>query len=255
MPTYVTPMLVFSASYLFIFFALMGLMPVFAPNLLYGGKEYTNFEVPDYFSSWDIENIKYFEEVNLTYPQAKIWIDFNPDINVKLTTEWTTQNPYIVLNVILWEFWIFYAEEGLRFTSIDKISVIQKQYIGKPELTVSYDETYNSSVFIAEALETGVISVKVWFTDTNTTRNDIGEAFDEGKITMGVGFGIDDVETSYSAFNLIGLLLTFSRPEIFGASGLIAITLNLIVASPVFISIAYLVFYFITAIIPFIRGA
>jgi len=255
MSTRVTPMLIFSVSYLFIFGILIGLMTTFAPNLIYGGKSYSQFEVPDYFEKWDIEKIAFFEEVNLTYPQGYTWIDFNPDINVKFTTQWTYQNPYIVLNVVLWELWFMHAVENLKFTSLDEISVVQETYIGGLEMVKAWNEDTNTSTFMADALETKVISVKVWFSDTNQTRNDIEQAYQDGKITMGLGFGMDDVETAYSVFNLVGLLLTFSRPEIFGASGTIALALNFIISAPVFVSIGYLVFYFVTSIIPFIRGA
>jgi len=252
--TDIQPMLVFTVSYLFIFFALMGLMPMLAPNLLYGGKGYQNFDVPDYFSSWDLENIKYFEENNLTFPHSIIYFDYNPDINVKLFTKWTVTDPYIRLYVVLWEWWVFFTSERMDFTSLDGASVVNDNYIGKSELLLAWEENFNSSIFTAKA-PSGIIKVKCWFTDTNSTRNNISEAWDEGKISLGIGFGMDDVATSYSAFSLIGLLLTFSRPEIFGASGVVAIVLNLIISAPVFLSIAYLIYYFITSIIPFIKGA
>lgn len=254
MATYTLPMLIFSVSYLFIFGILVGLMPIVAPNLLYGGKDYAQFDVPDYFDSWDIENIKFLEDNNLTYPQPAIDYDYTPDVNVRLYAEWVVLNPYITLDVYTWEFWIFWTAEDMYFTSMqDRPLVENNMYIGKNELVLAWDENFNASIFTAQA--EGIIKVKCWFLDTNSTRNDIEQAFDDGKITLAVGFGIDDVETSYNVFTLIGLLLAFSRPEIFGATGIVAVTLNLIVASPVFISIGYLVFYFVTSIIPFIRGA
>jgi len=253
MPTYVTPMLIFSVSYLFIFGLLIGLMPVLAPNLLYSGKEYSQFDVPDYFSSLDIENIAFFKNQNLVYPQSAIYFDYNPDVNVKLYAEWTVINPYINLNVITWEWLIFHTSEYMRFTSTNDL-VQNEIWIGLMELKDAWQEDFNASIFIAKA-PSGIIKVKCWFTDTDDTRNDIEEAWDDGEITLGIGFGIDDVETSYNAFSLVGLLLTFTRPEIFGASGTLAITLNLIVAVPVFVAISYLIYYFVTSIIPFIRGA
>ena len=248
-------MLVFVVSYLTIFFLLIGMMPVLAPNLLYGGKGYLqSFDVPSYFSPEDIENIKYFEENNLTFPAYQIEYDYNPDINIKLIVDWNYKsNTYIVLNHITWEWWLFWTLNKMSFTSLDA-GIEDEYYLGKTELLLAWDSNFNSSIFTA-ITDSGAVKVKCWFADMDTTRNDIGEAYDEGNINLGIGFGMDDVVVGYSAWNLIGLLLTFQSPEIFGATGIIAITLNIIANSPMYLAIAYLVFYFITSVIPFIRGA
>jgi hypothetical protein len=126
------------------------------------------------------------------------------------------------------------------------------QYLGKSQLILGWESKYNASIFNAK---TNSLKIKCWFTDTNKTRNNISDAWDDGKITLSIGFGFDDVTISYTAFNLIGLLLTFQRPDIFGVTGSVAIMLNGIIAIPTFLCIAYLIYYFITSIIPFISGA
>jgi len=241
-------MLVFVVSYLAIYFLLIGMMPLLAPNLLYGGKEYLQtFDVPSYFSSADIENIKYFENETLNYGSITIF-DFTDDINFKFRIQWFSlyQGNKLSIDHITWEWLAFYTAHGMDVENGDS-------YITLEEALENWEEEYDASIF--QPVSCNDVTAKIWITDSNETRNDLIEAWDEGVLIMGIGFGFDDVSTSYSAFNLIGLLLTFQSPEIFGATGIIAVTFNLIANSPIYLAIAYLVFYFITSIIPFIKGA
>jgi hypothetical protein len=237
----------------------MGAMPLLAPELLYTGKSYMNIQQEEFLSPQDLESIKYLEGINLTFPVSGALINFNPDINVKLFVDWTILSPYISLNHITWELYDgsfpwFYSSLPMYFSNYNKSKTIvdNEQYLGKPELISQWDAKYNASIFSATKQD---LITKCWFTDTNTTRNNISDAWDDGEITLSVGFGYDDLTISYSAFNLVGLLLTFQRPDVFGSSGTVAILLNSIIAIPTFLCIAYLIYYFITSIIPFIKGA
>jgi len=242
-------MLVFVVGYLAIFILLMGLLPVLAPNLLYGGKDYQqSFVVPDYFDKSDIENIKYF--INQTIEQGTTTTyDFTEQINFKFKIKWYEEwlgdniEPQHVLFQILFAIFIDQMNiENYGFT------------LSLNEALLNWDIDKNASVF--HPVYCDHITIKIWLLDNNKTRNDLTKGWNEDEeLELGIGFGFDDVATGYSAFNLIGLLLTFQAPQIFGASGLIAFTLNLIANSPIYLSIAYLVFYFVTSIIPFIRGA
>jgi len=254
----VTSMLIFSVCYLGIFFLLMSALPVLAPNLLYGGKQYASIPQKEFLSQDDIESIKYLEGYNLTFPISQVTHNFNPAINVKIVTNWVNINPYIGLEHITWELWdgsypyIYHSDYMIfRFYNLT-INQQEYYYLGKTQLNQSWNTKYNASIFSAS---TANLKTKCWFTDTNTTRNNIDDAWDDGEITLSIGFGYDDLTISYNAFNLVGLLLTFQRPDIFGASGTTAILLNMIVALPTFLCIAYLIYYFITSIIPFISGA
>jgi len=226
----------------------MGLMPVLAPNLLYGGKEYArSFTVPDYFDKSDIENIKYF--INKTIEQGETTtFDFTAEVNFKFKLIWYGEiyGDALAPEHVTWEF---------IFTFTDKMNVEDYGFtIELEEAQENWVEDFNASIF--HPVYCDHVTVKMWITDNNTTRNDLEYAWNEDEeLQMGIGFGFDDIATGYSAFNLIGLLLTFQSPQIFGASGSLAPILNLIANSPVYLAIAYLVFYFITSIIPFIRGA
>jgi len=241
-------MLVFTVSYLAIFFLLMGLMPVLAPNLLYGGKAYSqSFIVPDYFSEADIENIKYFKNETIEQGTTTTF-DFTAEINYKFKVRWLGEfyGDIVIPEHVTWEF---------IFTFTDSMNVEDYGFeISLDEALINYDTTKNASIF--HPVYCDHITVKAWILDYNHTRNDLEYAWNEDeKLEMGIRFGFDDIATGYSAFHLIGLLLTFQSPQIFGASGILAITLNLIANSPIYLAIAYLVFYFVTSIIPFIRGA
>ena len=63
-------------------------------------------------------------------------------------------------------------------------------------------------------------------------------------------FGIEfqDVDTSYNAFELIARLLFFQMPDI-------QTHVNALMAIPMWATIGYLIYAFITSVIPFIKGA
>lgn len=257
--TGIPSMLIFSVCYLGIFFAFMWALPILAPNLLYGGKTYNMMYIPPTFSVEDIEQIKYYENGTLNYPVTELFFDFNPEINIKLWSDWKFPifTPKIRLSYVVseWNFlgYIFIATTPMYFqisSSSPKIDRLTRQ-----DLINAWQPEFNASVFYPVATSAGQVRCKCWFTDVNTTRNNIGLAWDDGHINLGIGIGIDDIVTSYNAYNLVATLLTFSKPEIFGSSGTVAILLNSLITIPIFLCIAYLIFYFITSIIPFIRGA
>ena len=62
------------------------------------------------------------------------------------------------------------------------------------------------------------------------------------------GIKFEDVDTSYNAFELIARLLFFQMPDI-------ETHVNALMAIPMWATIAYLIYAFITSVIPFIKGA
>jgi hypothetical protein len=73
------------------------------------------------------------------------------------------------------------------------------------------------------------------------------EAFHNEALHLFFGIHFDQVSTSFSAWDLIGMILFFQMPDVHPI-------INIIIAIPLWISIAYLTFALILKVIPFVSG-
>jgi len=73
------------------------------------------------------------------------------------------------------------------------------------------------------------------------------EAYNNDALWIFFGMNFDDVNTSYNAWDLIGMLLFFQLPDIHWI-------INALLAIPIWVSVAYLCYVLIIKIIPFIAG-
>ncbi len=227
----------------------IGLIAVLPSEFFASTKEYQDFEIPDYFTASDIENIRHFENDTITVgvPYNDNWFDFNPEANFKFVLRWfhdaTTHaiKPYHVT----WQWWIFSNYEAMKFG--DAQSLIYKE-----TLVSHWDANVNASIF--HPVRCDHITIKLWFLDTDENRNNIETAFDEGALTGAIGFGFSDYETTLNGWDVVGRLLTFQSPEIFGFEGGSATILNGILASGFYVCFALLVYILILKAIPFVGG-
>jgi len=235
-------MLIFCIVFIGAFIALIGIIP---PEYFVQTKTYYQYEYPDYFTQDDIARIKHF--LNKTVEEGRIWFDFeSKGAKFKFLVDMSlwADGYRAYQNHIIWEWWIFYDSHPMYFTE-------NKYLYVNAELAKKYwDSDINATVLYPVFCED--ITVKVWITDYNGSRNDIETAFNEGKVIWAIGFGYEDYETKLSAWDIVGRLLTFQSPEIFGLSGTAATILNLIVALPIWTAIAYLVYRLILMAIPFV---
>jgi hypothetical protein len=233
--------LIFVVLFLGLFIVLIATLP---PEFLSAGmKEYQQYNVPSYFSAEDIQTIKYFKQLNLT---AMTYFDFNPDINFKFYVQkfgWSGYPRFFAH--VTWEFFGLMATDSLKIEYDDA-------WLYLDEALLNWDETVNASIFYPVACNH--VTMKVWLTDRNISRNDLSVAWWSDELTLGMGFGYQDKEIKLSAWDIIGRLLTFQAPEIFGLSGIFALIVNVIVTLPFYTCIAYLVYRLILMAIPFVGG-
>jgi len=246
---YTIKTVIFCVTYLCAFIAIIGLIP---SDFYAQSKTYTQFDMPSYFSQDDVQHIKHFENASIhdAVPYSdNEWLDFNPDANFKFVARWYNDatGRYIRLLHVTWEFWWLWNGDYLECP--DVAEYYGHSSIFKTDLQTAWDSNYNASIFYPFACEH--ITVKVWFADYNATRNNIGSAWDENHLNIAIGFGFDDYETKLSSWDVMGRLLTFQSPEIFGASGAIATTLNLIVGIPFWVAVAVCIYLLIMEVIPF----
>jgi hypothetical protein len=80
----------------------------------------------------------------------------------------------------------------------------------------------------------------------NTTSYDnCTQAYENDALGIWLGINFDQVNTQYNAWNLISMILFFQMPDVHPL-------INVIIAIPIWVTIAYLVFTLITKLIPFL---
>lgn len=230
-----TPSMIFIICFLSTFFILIGLIP---SGFVYSQKTYMQYEYPSYFDKSDIENIKFFENGSLSRGLTSLKLDFNPDVNFAFRIYWFTIGNNIQFKHITWVWLIF---ETSHTMSIETDSNFE---LTKSEAVENWDSDFNATILYP--VKCNHITIKVWITDNNSTRNDIAEAWDEGTVNIGMGFGFDDVGTTMSAWDLIGRLLILQAVEIGPWY------LQLMINIPIFAMIAYLTYRLILLAIPFV---
>lgn len=215
-------------------------------------SSYVNYEYPEYFDKYDIENIKFYENDTITRGliPTQVWFDFNPDVNYKIYCEWWLTGNMITVKHVAWELWIYHPFHLMHI--INETYGSPSWHIDKELAVEMWDSDANASrirpVYCSD------ISVTVWLSDTNTTRNDMSDAWDSGTLNIALGFGYDDYTATLTAWDIVGRLLTFQSPEIFGMTGDFATVLNVMIGLPVWVMTAYLVYILILKAIPFLSG-
>jgi len=239
-------MMVFCILFLALFVTLLSVMP---SEFFVLTREYKQYKYPEYFSKEDIQRIKHF--LNKTVSRgSETEFDFaGTGANFLLKVIWHEDTEVVgepdvlTFNRLKWAWLIF------RSWSVMEID-IYGQYLSKSEALSEWDNKTKASII--HPVYDDALTVKIWLTDTNKTRKDLKQAWDEGTIMVGIGFGYEDYETKLSIWEVIGKLLTFQSPEIFGLTGPAATVLNMMIALPLLVVIAYLIYRLILMAIPFV---
>lgn len=231
--------LIFIVVFLASFFVLIALI---STGFIYAGKTYAQYDYPDFFDKQDIENIRFFLSYNITAGLGS-WqgYNFEPEganfrfrvyFEDPLGAEPRLFRVYHASPYFIW-FWSFHTmmpeEYGI--------------YMDRTELLSVWDSTFNISRFIMQCPH---ITINTWFRDPNTTRNDLGLAFDAGIVEVTLGFGFSDIEASMNAWDIVGRLLAFQAVE----TGVTPV--NILIAIPIWASIAYLAYRLILFALPFV---
>jgi len=88
---------------------------------------------------------------------------------------------------------------------------------------------------------------RAYFGFNDTKYSSPTEAWDNYELDILIGMKFDQVNTSINAWSLISMLLFFQLPEVHWI-------INALIAIPIWITVAYLIYVLIIKIIPFIAG-
>jgi len=131
-----------------------------------------------------------------------------------------------------WTWLIWYNSEG-----IDRGEILSGSEI---------DEDYSDEAMTYVA-KTEDFQCRAYFGFNDTKYSSPTEAWDNYELDILIGMKFDQVNTSINAWSLISMLLFFQLPEVHWI-------INALIAIPIWITVAYLIYVLIIKIIPFIAG-
>lgn len=145
--------------------------------------------------------------------------------------------------------WIFPSAHEMEWydpTHTEKISderAHEGRVIDALDIATLDNYEYGSNFFV----ECDHLQLKVGFSYNTITYSSHLEAFDSEALTMSLGVEWEIEKTTYNAWDLVSMLLTFSLPEVH-------VLINALLAIPIWTCIAYLCYVLIIKVIPLIAG-
>ncbi len=212
-------------GFLITFSFLISYMP---EDLFTSGISPQYYNIPDEFSAFDVLPKDTYEEKTLIYQDSTIYefanttaikINYCKFLNPDFITIWYSQTK-----------WLIYIYEQISLYP----------WIGKELLIANWIDDSNCSVVKMNYL------IETVFEDTNTTRNDIGLAFDSGELNCTVYLVSKDTEDIIGARDIIFALLSFRLPSLYqDVHPLFAIILSI----AIYIPLTFIVFSILMTIL------
>jgi len=194
--------IIFIIVFLGSFYLLIALVSI---GFTYAGTDYERYTYPDEFSKTDIEQLKFYDDVNITVGIGS-WqgLDFTPQgasfvfriyfeeavFGYPRRVFVTHMNPFF--------FW-FWTPENMVY---DEGGVEYGLYLDKTEVLSRLDSEINASRF--SNTHCPHITVSMFLRDPNNTRSSLSDAWDDGTINVMLAFGFDDFSVQLSAWDIIG---------------------------------------------------
>lgn len=91
------------------------------------------------------------------------------------------------------------------------------------------------------------VLLRMSFGYNTTTYDDVTTAWNHHDVYVFVGIDFDQVNTTLNAWSIIGMILFFQMPDVH-------VAINMVIAIPLWICIAYLAYVLILKAIPFVSG-
>lgn len=112
------------------------------------------------------------------------------------------------------------------------------------DLMDNYNEERKYAKFTVSCEHT---QMTVFFSYNTTEYSSIRSAFENKALYVTCGMELDDTNTGFNAWDLLSMILFFQLPNVHPL-------INFIIAIPLYACIAYLIFIFVTKVIPLIGG-
>lgn len=227
-------------SFLGIFAILAGTIPGEFYAASYEGRE---INVPEYFEAVDISS--FMETYNFTIDDPS-WFEEEWELggyNWIMNADYDDNFIGLGKKNYWWFFWV--GTTNMKFRNTQGID--RGTFLNQEELNEDYDTEKDYTKYTCEGDDDPSVGCTVFF-GFNTSKYDTpSQAWENGELYFMQGLGFDQINTSTNAWNLVGMLLIFQMPNIHPI-------INMIIAIPLWICIAYLIFALILKVIPFVSG-
>lgn len=244
--------LVTVVSFLSAFFILC----VFIPSgFLVEPIEGRTVTVPTYFEGIDIQNYAFTKVINLTQSGGLETFEFKfGGWNMKLE-DWGSGDNFIWIRTQA-EWWIF--QWDFKYFRWSNCRGIEKSknigYVGEwhDHIAISYsalDDAFKEfgNEGLRWQLRNDDTQMIVYVGYNQTKYNTPSQALIGGELSLLLCMDFDKANTTYNAWNLIGAILFFQAPQIHPV-------INMLIAIPVWVMIAWLIYILILKAIPFVGG-
>lgn len=231
------------------FLSIFGILVMMIPGDLFAySTEKRIINVPEYFESVDIT---YYADVeNFTIGSSDYQRYFSLGGHY---FAWETNVYHKCL--VLWThggWWIFRWDFN-SFKWYDNVGIERSVYIGIPDSNVipgywyalPWSEIEASESWTLQQIGGQEVSVSLFWGYNKTKYSSPYDAFLHDELHVLIAIGFDKVNTSINAWSLIGNMLFFQAPDIHPA-------INAIIAIPIWVAVAYLIYILILKAIPFV---
>ena len=238
-------------TFLSTFFIITAMIP---SGFLQTAPEGRTVDVPEYFEGIDIQSYADTYVINLTVTDFIEYDEFSFGGWEMKYTDWNPPDCLIWIRtqakwwVFRWDFQYFkwYDKEGVEQSESTWIGEYhEKQAISYDALDEAYENFGKEGLrWILKNIYTQMV-VYVGFNMTKYSKP--SDALNNGELSLLLCMNFDKTNTSYNAWNLVGAILFFQMPDVHPA-------INALIAIPLWVMIAYLVYVLILKAIPFVGG-
>jgi hypothetical protein len=142
------------------------------------------------------------------------------------------------------EYWIFHNRDLMKWYDSQNIERDTGADFSQWPYMMKFQTIDDIGVNTTWTVQCEHVTVKAMFGYNTTAYDNCTQAYENDALGIWLGINFDQVNTTYNAWNLIQMILFFQMPDVHPL-------INMIIAIPLWITIAYLVFTLITKLIPF----
>jgi len=142
------------------------------------------------------------------------------------------------------EYWIFHNQDFMKWYDQQNIERDTDLEDYQWPYMLKFQTIDDIGVNTTWTVQCEHVTIKAMFGYNTTSYDNCTQAYENSALGIWLGINFDQVNTQYNAWNLIQMILFFQMPDVHPL-------INMIIAIPIWITIAYLVFTLITKLIPF----
>jgi hypothetical protein len=143
------------------------------------------------------------------------------------------------------EYWIFHNQDPMLWYDSQNIQRDTGEDFSTWPWMMKFQTIDDIGVNTTWTVQCQHVTVKIMFGYNTTSYDNCTQAYENDALGIWLGINFDQVNTQYNAWNLISMILFFQMPDVHPL-------INAIIAIPIWVTIAYLVFTLITKLIPFL---